>query len=289
MSSQILKPRPFLKWCGGKGRMLRRILSRLPEKIGTYYEPFLGGGAVFFELAGQKRFDRAVLGDMCPELMNTFQVVRDDVDTLIGILRQPQYKYDKKAFLDVRRADPDKMDPTTRAARTIYLNHTCFNGLYRVNSHGRFNTPFGKYDSPTICDEPNLRACSEALKLAELTEGDFEDVCTDAGPRDAVYLDPPYMPISKTSKFTQYTPGGFTYDDHVRLSRLFKELDDRGVSLVLSNSSHRDVLSLFDEFNVETVSGSRSVGRPDKRESVPEIMVDNKETPCETAASSMTP
>lgn len=277
-----------MKWAGGKGRMLRKILTRLPEKIGTYYEPFLGGGAVFFELAGQKRFDRAVLGDMCPELMNAFHAVRDDVDNLIGILRQPQYKYDKKAFLDLRRADPDKMDPTARAARTIYLNHTCFNGLYRVNSKGQFNTPFGKYEDPTICDEGNLRACSEALKAAELTEGDFEDVCTDAGPRDAVYYDPPYMPISKTSKFTQYTPGGFSYDDHVRLSKLFKDLDSRCVAQVLSNSSHADILALFDEFQVETVSGSRSVGRPDKRESVPEIIVDNKERPCETKASSTT-
>jgi len=265
--------------------MQKRIISRLPQHIGTYYEPFLGGGAVFFELAASGRFDRAVLGDRCPELMNAFQAVRDDVDNLISILRQPQYVYDKKAFLDIRRADPDKMDPTTRAARTVYLNKTCFNGLFRVNSKGKFNTPFGKYDDPKICDETNLKACSEALKLAELTEGDFEDVCTDAGPGDAAYFDPPYLPISKTSNFTQYTPGGFSHSDHRRLSEFFKDLDERGVVLVLSNSHHADVLTLFDGFRMETVSGSRSVGRPDKRESVPEIIVDNKEAACETAAS----
>jgi len=275
MSPQNAEPKPFLKWAGGKSRLLSKILVRLPKKIGTYYEPFLGGGAVFFELAKQGRFDRAVIGDSCPELMNAYQVVRDDVEGLIGILRQSQYKYDKKVFLDIRRADPDKMDPTTRAARTVYLNRTCYNGLYRVNSNGRFNTPFGKYVDPKICDESNLRACSNILKSVELAETDFEDMLADAGPGDAVYFDPPYMPISKTSNFTGYTPNGFTHADHVRLSELFKELDERRVTQVLSNSSHPDVLPLFNGFRMETVTGSRSVGRPDKRESVPEVIVDN--------------
>jgi DNA adenine methylase len=282
-------PKPFLKYCGGKSRLLSKILPRFPKKIGTYYEPFLGGGAVFFELAKQKRFDRAVLGDMCSELMNAFQAVRDDVDNLIAILGQPQYKYDRKAFLDIRRADPDKLDPTTRAARTIYLNRTCFNGLFRVNSKGRFNTPFGKYDNPVICDAANLRACSSVLQTVELAEGDFGDVCTDAGWGDAIYFDPPYLPISKTSNFTQYTPGGFSYADHRRLSELFKELNERDVALVLSNSHHADILGLFDGFRMETVTGSRSIGRPDKRESVPEVIVDNEEEPCATATSSTTP
>ena len=268
---------PFLKYAGGKTRLLSKILPKFPQHIGTYYEPFLGGGAVFFELAAQKRFDRAVLGDKCPELMNAFQVVRDDVDNLVKILRQPQYRYDKKVFLDIRRADPDKMDPTTRAARTIYLNRTCFNGLYRVNAKGRFNTPFGKYDNPIICDEPNLRACSEALQAVELVEADFEDVCTDAGPGDAAYFDPPYLPISKTSKFTQYTPNGFAYADHVRLSKLFRELDERGVTQVLSNSSNSSILPMFGGFQIQTVTGARSVGRPDKRKSVFEILVGNQE------------
>lgn len=252
---------------------MSKILAKFPKKIGTYYEPFLGGGATFFELANQGRFDRAVLGDSCPELMNAYQIVRDNVDDLIGILRLPKYLYDKKAYLDIRKADPDKMDPVVRAARTIYLNHTCFNGLYRVNGSGQFNTPFGKYDDPKICDEANLRVCSAILQSVELAEADFENVCTDAGPGDAVYFDPPYMPISKTAKFTQYTSNGFAYVDHVRLSELFKKLNERGVIQVLSNSSHPGIASLFSDFSITEVTGSRSVGRPDKRESVPEILV----------------
>lgn len=275
MPSQSVKPKPFLKWCGGKSRLLPKILPKLPEKIGTYYEPFLGGGAVFFELARTKRFDRAVVGDMCPELMNAFQTVRDDVDGLIGILKQPQYKYDRKAFLDIRRADPEKLEPVVRAARTVYLNKTCFNGLYRVNSKGRFNTPFGRYENPVICDEANLRACSAALQLAELAESDFEDVCTDAGPGDAVYYDPPYLPLTKTAKFTQYTAGGFAPSDHQRLADLFKRLDERGVVQVLSNSSTAGDAAWFNDFDIEVVVGTRSVGRPDKRASVPEILVTN--------------
>ncbi len=211
------KVTPFLRWAGGKRRLSHRIIAKFPTKIGTYYEPFLGGGAVFFALSKSGRFDRAVLGDLCPELMNAFQVVRDDVDSLIHVLKQPQYKYDRKAFLDIRGTDSDKLDPITRAARTIYLNKTSFNGLYRVNNKGHFNTPFGKYHDPVICDENNLRACSDALQSAELSESDFENICTDAGPGDVIYYDPPYLPISKTSSFTKYTVGGFSQIDHERL------------------------------------------------------------------------
>lgn len=268
-------PKPFLKWAGGKSRLFPQIAKKLPPRIGTYYEPFLGGGAVFFELARSNRFDRAVIGDLCPELMNAFQVVRDLPEDLINALKQPQYKYGRDAFLDIRRADPDKMDPVPRAARTIYLNKTCFNGLYRVNKKGRFNTPFGKYEDPVICDEANLRACSVVLQRAELVEADFEDVCGDAGPGDAVYYDPPYLPLSKTAKFTQYTPGGFSQSDHERLVRLFKRLDEAGACQVLSNSSSAGEANWFDGFDAEVVIGSRSVGRPDKRASVPEIIVSN--------------
>jgi DNA adenine methylase len=264
-----------LKWCGGKGRLASRILAKLPARIGTYYEPFLGGGAVFFELARTRRFERAVIGDKCPELMNAFQAVRDQVDDLVRELRQSQYKYDRESFLDIRRADPDKMTPVVRAARTIYLNKTCFNGLHRVNSKGQFNTPFGRYENPVTCDEANLRACSEALQMAELAESDFENICTDAGPGDAVYYDPPYLPISNTANFTQYTSGGFAASDHLRLVETFKRLDGAGVAQVLSNSSAAGNAAWFCDFEVEVVTGTRSVGRPDKRTSVPEILVSN--------------
>lgn len=270
-----INPRPFLKWAGGKGRLLGTILSRFPDKIGTYYEPFLGGGATFFEMARQKRFDRAVIGDRCPELMNAFQAVRDDLDNLVSILQMPQYVYDREAYLAIRKLDPAELDPTTRAARLIYLNHTCFNGLYRVNRKGEFNTPFGKYVNPTICDEENLRACSEALNLVELVEADFEEVCIDAGLGDAVYYDPPYMPTSKTSKFTNYTPNGFSFDDQIRLSNVFKTLNGRGVVQVLSNSASSEIPGLFEGFQIETMVNPCSMADPDKRKRVPEIIVDN--------------
>lgn len=274
--NQTIHSKPFIKWCGGKSRLIARIASKMPSHIRTYYEPFLGGGAVFFELAAQKRFDSAVLGDKCHELMNVFNVVRNEVEKLIEVLQQPTvYKYEKDTFLNMRAMDPNKMDPVSRAARTIYLNRTCYNGLYRVNTEGKFNTPFGSYKNPLICDAKNLRMCSKMMESTELVEGDFEDICTDAGPGDAIYFDPPYMPISKTSKFTQYTPGGFSYNDHVRLSNLFKELDGRGVIQVMSNSSNPNVLEMFNNFKIDTTIGPRSVGRPDKRESVPEVLIYN--------------
>ena len=274
-----MKSKPFVKWAGGKGRLVSKIVAKLPDNIGTYYEPFIGGGAVFFGLANRRGFHRAVVGDKCPELMNTYQVVRDNVDALIHVLSQPQFKYEKEAYLKIRSENPDKLNPTARAARMLYLNHTCFNGLYRVNRKGQFNTPFGKYKNPIICDEANLRACSDALKPVELAEADFEDICTDAGPGDVVYYDPPYMPTSKTSSFTGYTPGGFTFDDHLRLSELFKKLDDRGVVQVLSNSSNSDVTTLFNGFNLEVMTNACSMADPDRRKSVPEILVDNNLKP----------
>jgi DNA adenine methylase len=267
--------KPFLKWCGGKRRLVSKISANLPAHIGTYYEPFLGGGAVFFELARQRRFDRAVIGDKCPDLMDAYQTVRDDIDGLVDLLKQPLYVYDRQSYLSIRSMDPNRMDQTERAARTIYLNHTCFNGLYRVNKSGKFNTPFGKYVNPKILDEENLRACSAALNMAELAEGDFEDICTDAGLGDAVYFDPPYMPTSKTSKFTQYTPNGFSRHDHTRLAKFFRELDGRGVSQALSNSANVDVPSMFSGFRIETIVNPCSMADPDRRKSVPEILVDN--------------
>lgn len=270
-----MTPKPFVKWAGGKGRLLNKILSRFPDRVGTYYEPFLGGGAVFFEMARQKRFDRAVLGDMCHELMNAYLIVRDDLDGLVSALSVPKYVYDKSAYLEIRKLNSSDLCPVDRAARFIYLNKTCFNGLHRVNSQGHFNTPFGKYSNPVICDEPNLRECSTVLQSVELAESDFESICSDAGPGDAIYYDPPYMPTSKTSKFTGYTPGGFSFDDQVRLAGLFRRLDSNGVSQVLSNSANEDASNLFDGFQITLMENPCSMADPDKRRRVPEIIVDN--------------
>jgi len=254
--------------------MLGRIVSRLPDKIGTYYEPFLGGGAVFFELAREKRFKRAVIGDLNAELVNCYKAVKDDVGGLIEELRSGRYSYSRENYLAVRAWDTAPLSPTERAARLIFLNRTCFNGLYRVNQSGGFNVPFGSYKNPTVCDEPALRAAAGALKNVRIVCADFEKVLKGAKPGDASYLDPPYVPISETSSFTGYNEGGFGSEDHKRLARKFRELSSAGVRTVLSNSSAPLALSLYDGFEMTDFMGTRSVGGPaEYRKSVKEILV----------------
>lgn len=267
-------PYPVVKWAGGKTRVMGHIVSRLPEKIDRYFEPFLGGGALFLELSRQKRFGRAVVGDENPELMNAYKVIRTSVRDLVAELRNGGYEYDKTRYLEVRALDALSLDPVPRAARFIYLNKTCFNGLYRVNGEGRFNVPFGKYKAPVICDEENLLAVSKAMKKARIVEDDFEHQVQGAKAGDFVYFDPPYLPISDTSSFTSYTKGGFSLGDHVRLSLLFRELAQKGVSVILSNSEHPTVRRLYGDFEMVTITGPRTVGGPAEfRKSVSEVLV----------------
>jgi len=269
-------PYPFIKWAGGKTKMIGHVIASMPEKIGTYYEPFVGGGAVFFELARQKRFDRAVVGDLNEELMNAYRVIRDDVDKLIRVLKEKPFRYNKNSYLKIRAWNPSKIDSIKRAARFVYLNRTCFNGLYRVNKDGGFNVPFGKYTNPLICDEVNLRAVSEILSNVELAVADFEDIVADASPGDVVYFDPPYIPLSATSNFTGYNEGGFNAADHRRLARTFKNLTKKRVRTILSNSSAPLSFELYDKFQIETHQGSRVVGGPaEYRKPVKEIIVRN--------------
>lgn len=276
MSSRTL-PYPFLKWAGGKARMIERIVSRLPDRIGTYYEPFVGGGAVFFELAREKRFKKAVIADLNADLMNCYKVVKSDVDGLINELRKKKYVYDKKAYLKIRALDVKSLSPIERAARLIYLNRTCFNGLYRVNSNGQFNVPFGSYVSPVILDEPALRAASAALRNVRVLCADFEKALSGIKPGDAAYLDPPYLPVSATSNFTEYNEGGFGADDHRRLARKFVELWEAGIPVVLSNSAAPLAMSLYDGFERIELMGSRSVGGPaEYRKPAKEIIVFGK-------------
>lgn len=268
-------PYPFVKWLGGKSRMAKRVLERLPEKCGTYFEPLVGGGAVFLEMAKAGRFKRAVLSDTNRELMNVWRVVQSDPRALIKELRKRRYTYDKAVFLRIREEDPDGMDPVRMAARTVYLNKTCFNGLYRVNSDGKFNTPFGRYKDPVICDAENIRAVSELLQDGvEILEQDFRRAVSSAGRGDAVYFDPPYIPISDTSNFDKYTASGFGPEKHEALCEIFASLAAEGVRVVLSNSSAPDSLRLYGKFDHERLVGSRSVGGPaEYRNPVEEILV----------------
>lgn len=273
--TEIQHPRPFLKWAGGKSRMLRHVTSRLPQSIGTYYEPFLGGGAVFFELARQGRFKNAVLSDANKDLFGLWSVIKNNVEGLIKELERPgKYVYEKDTYLKIRATAPIEMDEVKAAARILYLNKTCFNGLYRVNRLGEFNVPFGKYKNPVICDISLLRVVSKSLERVEILNQDFDGRCREAKRGDAVYFDPPYLPVSSTAKFTGYTSGGFGIPEHERLAKLFTRLANKGVRVVLSNSMASDAVRLFSGFDRDEVDGSRNVGGPaDYRKMVKEMIV----------------
>ncbi|GAB4309472.1 MAG: DNA adenine methylase [Promethearchaeota archaeon] len=267
-------PQPFLKWAGGKRQLIPQLSRLLPDEFEGYVEPFVGGGALFFFLLP----DRAVLIDNNPELVNVFKVVRDDVEALIAELKK--HPHDKEHYYEVRSWDrrPDfaERSPVERAARTVYLNRTCYNGLYRVNSKGQFNVPFGRYANPTICDEENLRAASAALEGAKLVLGSFEECLRFVEAGDLVYLDPPYQPLSATSNFTGYTRDGFGEDEQRRLREVFGELDRRGAHVALSNSAHPFVLDLYEGYEVNEVVAKRAINcKASRRGGVGEVVVTN--------------
>ena len=247
------KARPFLKWAGGKRQLLPAIRAALPKISRAYFEPFVGGGAVFFDLEPR----RAVLSDANAELINCYAAVRDNVDALIRALRG--HVYDRDYYYRIRALSPDSLDEVERAARTIYLNKTGFNGLYRVNSKGVFNVPFGRFKNPNICDEPTLRACSARLAGVEVRCRPFDAVLDDAAAGDFVYFDPPYIPLSKTSYFTAYNDLKFDLDDQERLARVFERLADRGVRVMLSNSDVGWVRERYARYAPKSVFAPRSV------------------------------
>ncbi len=258
------RARPFLKWAGGKTSLLPQLLELAPAQINTYYEPFLGGGALFFALQAEGRFQRAVLSDLNRELINAYTQVRDNVDALIRALSVHQRKYraaDDRAeyYYNIRRKR--LTCSLGGAANLIFLNKTCFNGLYRVNSQGRFNVPHGRYANPTICDEANLRAASAALQGVELRVADFCAAPSRARQGDFVYFDPPYVPLSTTSNFTSYTASDFGIPEQRRLALTAAGLARFGAKVVLSNSGHPDIKRLYTskEFVLSTVSAPRMI------------------------------
>ncbi|WFA10068.1 DNA adenine methylase [Tissierella sp. Yu-01] len=269
---------PFLKWAGGKRQLLKEIEKYTPKQLtGTYYEPFLGGGAVLFNLQPKK----AIVNDFNTELINAYKVVRDNVDELIEDLSI--HKNTADYFYNIRSLDrgPDfeNLSKVQRASRLIYLNKTCYNGLFRVNSNNEFNTPFGNYKNPNIVNEPVLRAVSNYLNSADITflNGDFEDAVKGIRKGAFVYFDPPYMPISSSSSFTGYTLDGFNQDDQTRLRNLCIKLKERGIKFLLSNSTAPYILELYKDeklFKIEYVGAKRainSVGR--SRGEIKEVLV----------------
>ncbi|HVR03554.1 MAG TPA: DNA adenine methylase [Polyangia bacterium] len=265
--------KPFLKWVGGKRQLLPHLIPRAPkaDDIGTYYEPFLGGGALFFHL----RPARAVLSDSNVRLIRAYSGLRDDPDGVIDRLKAYRHHHGKPFFLKMRSLDVDAQTDAGVAAWLIYLNRTAYNGLYRVNSKNLFNVPFGDYKKPLICDEENLRACSRVLKRAGKIEvRDFSQVLNEARSGDFVYFDPPYAPLTSTSKFTDYTSGGFGDKDQIRLRDVALELKNKGVRVLLSNSSARRVSKWYEDFDSISVGARRSVNcKPGSRGPVQELLI----------------
>ena len=272
-------PKPFLKWVGGKSQLLGQFEGLFPKSFEAYYEPFFGGGAVFFALAPVP----GGINDVNKSLMNAYVNVRDDVEHVIEILRELESAYsildaDARAeYYYERRAEYNAESLSVRkTALLIFLNKTCFNGLYRENKKGQFNVPHGKYANPKICDEENLRKTSKALRYVKVTSTSFEDALSDAKAGDFVYLDPPYHPLNPTSSFTSYTEGDFTAQDQVRLKTVFDDLTKRGCKVVLSNSDTEFIRDLYKDYRQEKVWAGRSINAAgDKRGKITELVVLN--------------
>lgn len=263
---------PFLKWVGGKRQLLKAIRALIPKRVGTYFEPFVGGGAVFFDL----QFPTSVLGDINPDLVESYQVVRDRAADLIEALERHAERHNKKHYYAVRSLEPQTLSAVERVARLVYLNRTCFNGLYRVNKQGQFNVPMGAYKKPRICDHANLLAAGEALRSAEVICAGFREICRNATSGDFVYFDPPYVPLSASSNFVSYVQDGFSLADQEELAALFRELSSRGVNCLLSNSSAPRVLELYRDFNIVFVEARRAVNSVGNgRGKVNEVLVTN--------------
>jgi DNA adenine methylase len=268
-------PRPFLKWAGGKGQLLPELVERVEQArpFGDYFEPFVGGGALFFELVRLNRLPgRAILSDTNPNLVGAFLGVKKHVRDVIQGLRAHKAAHDEAYFYQVRSKVPATLPE--RAARLIYLNKTCYNGLFRENRKGEFNVPFGRYTNPAICDEPNLLAASKALAGAAIDVRPFEAVLRRAKRGDFVYFDPPYHPVSKTSSFTAYSKDRFGVDEQRRLAEVYGELASRGVKVLLSNSMTDLVQELYASFTIDRVLANRAVNsRADRRGKIAEALV----------------
>lgn len=266
--------KPFVKWPGGKSNLLPELSRRMPTHFGNYYEPFLGGGALFFHLQPK----RAVLSDRNVDLIRTYKVVRDNPEGLISNLLTHRYSQDY--YYTIRNADKYESylewSDIKKASRFIYLNKTCFNGLYRVNKKGQFNVPMGSYKNPTICNTDVLRACSKVLKNIIVESLDYESIGQYVVSGDFVYFDPPYHPTTDGNNFTAYTPGGFTEEYQERLSLFCKSLCEKGVKFMLSNSNTPLILSLYEGFNIEIVNANRSISSNGSgRNQVRELIIRN--------------
>jgi len=276
-------PSPFLKWAGGKRQLLPLLLNHLPRQFNNYFEPFLGGGALFFELysLGKLEGKKVFLGDANRELILTYRALQREPKRVIDHLREFQRSHSKEFYYFVRGWDRgeefETLEPALRGARFIYLNRTCFNGLWRVNRNGYFNVPMGDYKNPKILDEENLWAVSEALQGVTLFNGDYKELLKLTQPGDFVYLDPPYHPLTSTSNFTSYTKENFSQEEQIKLAQLFDHLTARGVFVLESNSNTPFICTLYRKYQIEIVHANRAINsKASNRGKVEEVLIKGK-------------
>lgn len=270
--------RPFTKWVGGKRQLIFELDSLLPKSFNTYYEPFIGGGAFFFHLLPKK----AVINDLNSDLILSYLAIRDDLQNLLIELKNHDKNNSKEYFLYLRNYDRngklDSLSNTQKAARIMYMLRVCFNGMYRVNSKNQFNVPYGKYKNPKIVDEELLNNISEYLKTSDvhIMNTDFEIALKNCERGDLVYLDPPYVPVSKTSSFTSYTNLGFNDEEQLRLKNTFDYLTKKGVYCILSNSYSSLILDLYKDYKIHKVKANRNINSVgSKRGPITEIIITN--------------
>lgn len=246
--------RPILKWAGGKTQLLGELLPKIPKYYGKYIEPFVGGGALFFATVPEE----SIISDSNPELINVYLQVSNNVNEVIECLQQ--YDNTKEMFYTVRSQKWEELSKAEAAARMIYLNKTCFNGLYRVNHNGQFNTPYGYYKNPNILDKDNLLSASEVLQNARIICDDYSNILDKYAEKgDFVFLDPPYVPISQNSDFKRYTKNQFRVEDHIQLAMKVNELEQRGCKIIITNSNHPLVHQLYSRYNVEVIQTKRHI------------------------------
>ncbi len=266
----------IVKWAGGKSQLLNQFDKFFPERIEFYIEPFLGSGAVFFYVKRRFNPKKIILSDINEELINAYVVVRDKVDAVIEALKKHKEQHSKENYYKMRALEPAALTDVERASRFIYLNKTCFNGLYRVNSKGKFNVPIGSYKNPGILKEDILKEANKLLQGVELKVMSFEKVLDFVTKKAFIYLDPPYYPLTKTSSFTAYTKEVFLEDEQKKLAEIFKELNKMGCKLMLSNSDHPFIRDLYKEFKQEQVYAKRLIScDATKRGPITELVVRN--------------
>ena len=266
----LATPKPFVKWAGGKRQLIPILNENLPKTMGTYYEPFLGGGALLFHILTERGGQKCGISDLNSDLVLAYTTIRDKTDELISSLKNhaKNYQKDSKSYYYTIR-DSNPRSAVGKTSRLLFLNRTCFNGLYRVNSKGKFNVPLGRYTNPNIVNEENIHSVSQVLQSRKVSIKcrDFESVLEDAKKDDLVYFDPPYQPVSDTANFTSYTNKSFTYDDLKRLAKLCLKLDSKGCKVMLSNSNSQEVADMFTEkqWQLKKIAANRSINSDSKK------------------------